>query len=98
MFQFSRREGWTPVSADLAEPYPQGHTLKSAPERPIMCVRTRRRVSVDALTSKTREERGAMAVISTSQQADGLARPNDWQAPLSAASFQPAPKYNRSKG
>ena len=63
-----------------------------------MCVRTRRRVRVDALMSKTREERGAMAVISTSQQAGGLARPNDWQAPLSAESFQPGPKNNRSKG
>ena len=39
-----------------------------------------------------------MAVISTSQQADGLASPNDWQAPLSAESFQPSPKNNRSKG
>ncbi|TMG86349.1 MAG: ABC transporter permease [Betaproteobacteria bacterium] len=39
-----------------------------------------------------------MAVISTSQQAGGLARPNDWQAPLSAESFQPGPKNNRSKG
>ena len=39
-----------------------------------------------------------MAVISTSQQAGGLARPNDWQAPLSAESFQPSPKNNRSKG
>ncbi|TMH17491.1 MAG: ABC transporter permease subunit [Betaproteobacteria bacterium] len=39
-----------------------------------------------------------MAVISTSREAGGLARPNDWQAPLSAESFQPGPKNNRSKG
>ena len=39
-----------------------------------------------------------MPVTSSSQQAGGLARQNDWQAPLSPESFQAGPKTNRSKG
>ena len=39
-----------------------------------------------------------MAATSSSQRARGLAPPNDWQAPLSADSFQPAARSNSSKG
>jgi NitT/TauT family transport system permease protein len=39
-----------------------------------------------------------MAATSSSQPARGLAPPNDWQAPLSADSFQPAARSNSSKG
>src|SRR5437899_1539754 len=38
-----------------------------------------------------------MAVTSTSQQSRGPARPNDWQAPLSADSFQPGARNSGSK-
>lgn len=39
-----------------------------------------------------------MAATSSSQRARGLAPPNDWQAPLSADSFQTAARSNSSKG
>jgi NitT/TauT family transport system permease protein len=39
-----------------------------------------------------------MAVPSTSRQAGGFARPNDWQAPLSADAFQTTATRGRSKG
>ena len=39
-----------------------------------------------------------MAVTSSSQPAGGLVRPNDWQAPLSAESFQRRPRNTGSKG
>ena len=39
-----------------------------------------------------------MAATSSSQRARGLAPPNDWQAPLSADSFQTAARSHSSKG
>ena len=39
-----------------------------------------------------------MAVTSTQNQAHGLAPPDDWQAPPSAASFQPSERVRASKG
>ena len=39
-----------------------------------------------------------MAVTSTQNQAHGLAPPDDWQAPPSAASFQPSEHVRASKG
>ncbi|HEX8010631.1 MAG TPA: ABC transporter permease [Casimicrobiaceae bacterium] len=39
-----------------------------------------------------------MSVPSSSKQASGIARPDDWQAPPSAEAFQAKPRAGRSKG